>query len=279
MSCQPDQAGETTGARGATIGVETRVAKGTQAAAIDRANASSGEADARQLVEVSHEAPCIVAWYERRRGCRVLRKECIAYLWADLECGRPDRRPQPDQHFIGRDRQNVQRGLEHATSQPAPTGMCCGNSGSGTITEQYRQAVRSQHGTSLARRLAPTGIGSLAASRCGTDSNTRMHLLQPDRIAPEHFLKMLPIPGNRRRLVTDMIAQIETLDRRDTDTASPRGHTGMDACRGGPLGYEPILAPGAHPTKASRSCCSRVSNQTKSSGSGDSHFILCPVTG
>ncbi len=279
ISLEPDQTGEAACARGTPIGVEARIAEGAQPATVNRVYARGSQTDTRQLVDIRHEASRVATCNERRGSRRMLREECIAHFGPDLECCRPDRRPQPHQQFIGRYRQRFERRLEHTTSQPAPASVSRGDPGRGMITEKYRQAVRSQYRTGQTRRLAPASIGSHAISWSGLDSDTRMHLLQPDWLATEHVLKMLAIPGHRGRLITDVITQIEAVERSATDAALPRGHTGANAGRSRPFRHEPVTAPRTHPTKASRSCCSSVSSQTKSSGNGDSHFILCPVTG
>ncbi len=279
LGCQPDEAGEAPCARGTTVRVETRIAEGAQPATVDRMNANSRQTDTCKPVEVRHETPGVDTWHKGCGSGWMLCQECLAHLGADLEYRRPDRRPQPGEHLTGRNRQCLERCFENAASQPPPTSMRSRDTGRRAITEQYRQAVGGQYRTGQARRLAPAGIGSRAISRSSLDSHARMHLLQPDWLATEHILKVLAIPGHRGRLITNVVTQIEAVERGTTDTAPTRGDTGADIGRGRPFGQQPVLAPAAHPTNASRSCCSKVSSQTKSSGSGDSHFILCPVTG
>ncbi|MCY1243638.1 hypothetical protein D9M72_566620 [compost metagenome] len=94
-------------------------------------------------------------------------------------------------------------------------------------------------------------------------------LLQPGRLNGEMIGQTTAILGNSFRAVVDVIAEIEAVERRQTDAARSGGHTGFDPGRRGPVRNQPVT----HPMNASRSCLSRVSNQTKSSGNGDSQLM------
>ena len=100
-------------------------------------------------------------------------------------------------------------------------------------------------------------------------------LLQPGRLNGEMIGKATAIFGDSLRAVVDMIAQIEAVERRQTDAARTGGDAGFDPGRRGPVRNQPVT----HPMNASRSCLSRVSNQTKSSGNGDSQLMRLPVVG
>src|SRR3546814_89149 len=144
ISLEPDQTGEAACARGTPIGVEARIAEGAQPATVNRVYARGSQTDTRQLVDIRHEASRVATCNERRGSRRMLREECIAHFGPDLECRRPDRRPQPHQQFIGRYRQRFERRLEHTTSQPAPASVSRGDSGRSMITEKRSEEHTSE---------------------------------------------------------------------------------------------------------------------------------------
>src|SRR5689334_5223709 len=102
-----------------------------------------------------------------------------------------------------------------------------------------------------------------------------VNLLQPGRLNRKVLGKTPAILGNSFGAVVDVIAEVEAVERRHTDAARTGGHTGFDPGRRGPVRNQPVT----HPMNASRSCLSRVSNQTKSSGNGDSQLMRLPVVG
>ena len=111
---------------------------------------------------------------------------------------------------------------------------------------------------------------AVTTSRVGMGHDDAVDLLQPGRSNREMIGEATAIFGDRFRAVVDVIAEIEAVERRLTDAARTGGHTGFDPGRRGPVRNQPVT----HPMNASRSCLSRVSNQTKSSGNGDSQLIL-----
>src|SRR5690606_41549740 len=104
-------------------------------------------------------------------------------------------------------------------------------------------------------------------------------LAHPPRLNVQNLPKAAAVLRHGRRRIVHMIAEVETVEGWLADAPSARSHAGTHpgGCR--PVGDEPIGWPARHPTNASRSCWSNVSNQTKSSAKGDSHFSRSPVTG
>src|SRR5690606_38114333 len=99
---QPDEAGEAARARGAAVRIEARIADCAEAAAIHGVDAASGEANARQLVDVGHGLPLVDAGPEGLLGFGMTGNEGFAHLGPDLEGCRADGRAEPDQHLVGR---------------------------------------------------------------------------------------------------------------------------------------------------------------------------------
>ena len=58
-----------------------------------------------------------------------------------------------------------------------------------------------------------------------------MHLFQPDRLATQRTAQMLAIAGHRSRIIADMIAEIEAVERSRADTpgGSSRRHERVPA--------------------------------------------------
>ncbi len=102
-----------------------------------------------------------------------------------------------------------------------------------------------------------------------------VHLTKPGRIDIEAGHQAQTIARHRLRAVIDMIAQIEAVERGQTDPARAGGYARLDLRWRGPVRHQPVI----HPMNASRSCLSNDSNQTKSSGSGDSQLMRLPVIG
>ena len=96
-----------------------------------------------------------------------------------------------------------------------------------------------------------------------------VNLLQPGRLNGEVISKATAIFGDSFGAVVDMIAKIEAVERRQADAARTGGDAGFHLSRRRPVRNQPVI----HPTKASRSCLSNDSNQTKSSGNGDSQLM------
>ncbi|MNN56576.1 hypothetical protein D3C81_1715160 [compost metagenome] len=106
-----------------------------------------------------------------------------------------------------------------------------------------------------------------------------MHLIEPGRLDGEFVAQATAVFGHRSRVVPHMVAKVEGFIGRQADAALTGGDTGANRGRGRPVGKQQRLGQTVHPIKLSRSWLSSDSNQTKSSGSGDSQPMRSPVVG
>src|SRR5690606_2706960 len=102
---------------------------------------------------------------------------------------------------------------------------------------------------------------------------------QPGGFAVQLLTEKGAVGLNLQRVVTDMLCQVEVFEGCCAAAALASGDTGTHPLGRRPVRHEPAMRPGHQPTKASRSWRSRVSSQTKSSGSGDSQLMRSPVSG
>src|SRR5690606_5188654 len=97
------------------IGIEARIAEGTETAAMNIGQPKGGQSDTRQLIKISHEAPGIATWPEGVSSDGVLLDEGLANFRTDLEGVRPNCRAKPGQQLLGRSVQRLDCCLQHPT--------------------------------------------------------------------------------------------------------------------------------------------------------------------
>src|SRR3989344_3018698 len=95
---QPDQTGKAPGLRRTAIGEETWIVEGAEITAVHCVNATGGQTNTRQLVDISQKFAHIDAGLECRRGLRMLSNKGLTHLTAYFEGLRTNRWPQPPQH-------------------------------------------------------------------------------------------------------------------------------------------------------------------------------------
>ena len=209
----------------------------------------------------------------------MLRHERLAHLATNFERTGPDRGPEPGHQLRTGAANRRHSFFQYACCKPAPAGMRSGHSSPVHVTEQHGQTIGRQHSTGDACSVRPAGIRDRASSRISFNSRARMYLTHPGRPAGECAMQPLSICSHNRRVITYVIAQIETVERCLAQPPVTRRYASPHMRGRRPIGGDPVVRPAIHPMNASRSCCSSVSSQTKSSGNGDSHFIRVPLTG
>ena len=172
---------------------------------------------------------------------------CVAHFRADFERLLLDRRTKPgDQGVRGSTSQRLNRRRKHAADEPAPTGMRSGDARPVAIAEQYGQAVGSEHGADLIGAERDAGIGgrsSLAAFavRLGAMHVRAVHLIQPERLRRQMQSLADPpaILGDRRWIIADMRAEIQTGIGPGAHAARAQRGRCANMRRRGPVGFDP----------------------------------------
>src|SRR3989344_1577140 len=240
---QPDQTGKAPGLRRTAIGEETWIVEGAEITAIHCVNATGGQTNTRQLVDISQKFAHIDAGLECRRGLRMLSNKGLTHLTAYFEGLRTNRCPQPDQHLICRHCQLIQGSVKPPGSEAAPASMSCRNTGAGSITEQHRQAVGGHYCAGDTWLFRPTGVGFKYQSRVGLNHRNTMHLLQPGGLAAEQADQSPTVFQHGLWFVANMLAKVAAIERRNTDTTTAGRDAGFDSCWRGPLWCYPIVHP------------------------------------
>ena len=99
--------------------------------------------------------------------------------------------------------------------QSAPASVCRRHRPALPVGEQQRQAVGHHHGASHAGGLGEAGIGHRAVRGLGMqhDDISAMHLVQKHGLRTQRRFQAGTVRGHMRRVVTDMVAQIEAVIR------------------------------------------------------------------
>jgi hypothetical protein len=96
------------------------------------------------------------------------------------------------------------------------------------VAQQNREAIRHAHGADDAWSHGDRGIGLAAAGKVNPPNAAPVHLYQPLRCGRDQGSKAALIFCNRRRVITDAIANIHTRIRRQTYAAGTRGDQRVD---------------------------------------------------
>src|SRR5476649_236683 len=275
LALKPDKGGKSTRAGAATVRKEARVSHGAITATINSGDSTRGEPQTRQLVNVSHVLAGVEAWHEGFSSDRQLLHEGFAHFRADFKGLWANGRAQPDQHIGWLAAQAFESGFKHTRCQPTPTGMGGRHASTGAVAEQRGQTIGSHGCAGDTRRAGPTAIGFGDARGVSLDHGHAVDLAQPRRLNIKGVGQTTAILKDGFKAVLDMIAQVEAVERRQTDAARTGGDAGFNLSRRWPVRNQPVI----HPINASRSCLSSDNNQTRSSGRGDSQLIRLPLVG
>ena len=171
---------------------------------MDILHASVLESDARQPVDVGQP----FAWRMRREGgggFGMRRHEDLAHVIAHLERVRPDGGPHPGQDVSRCRPHRSDCGFQHAASQAAPAGMGGSHDAAGTVAEQHRQAVRSQHRADLPGFACERRVGFGIRLVPELDHPGAVHLPEPARLSGQLLAKVRTVGGDVIRIVADMV--------------------------------------------------------------------------
>ncbi|GAA3569965.1 hypothetical protein GCM10022265_19240 [Marinobacter xestospongiae] len=96
---------------------------------------------------------------KRRIRPSIALQKCCPHLRPDLECIRTNGWSKPCHELCRRAAHRRNRLLDHPGAQSPPARMRGGNTGTGTITQQYRQTIRGEDAANQTWLRSDTGIG------------------------------------------------------------------------------------------------------------------------